>query len=93
MKANVEELDNLYSSLNIILMIKMRRMRWVRHIACVGEGRDACKVLVGKPEGWRPYGRPRRGLEDNMKMDSQEVGCGAWSGLIWLRMGTGGGPL
>jgi len=93
MKANAEELNDLYPSLNIILMIKLRRVRWVRHVARMRERRGACKGLVGKPEGRRPHGRPRRGWEDNIKMDSQGVGCGAWSGLIWLRIGTGGGVL
>jgi len=93
MKANVEELNELYSSPNIFLMIKLRRMRWVRHVAHMGERRGAYKVLVGKPEGRRPHVRPRRGWEDNIKVESREVGCGAWSGLMWLRIGTGGGLL
>jgi len=93
MIANVEELNDLCSSPNIILMIKLRRMRWARHVAHMGERRDAYKFLVGKPEGRRPHGRPRRGWEDNIKMESQEVGCGTWSGLIWLRIGTGGGVI
>jgi hypothetical protein len=50
-------------------------------------------VLVGKPEGKRPFGRPRRRREDSIKMDLQEVGCGAWTGSGWLRIGTGGGHL
>jgi hypothetical protein len=53
----------------------------------------AYRVLVGRPEGRRPLGRPRRRWEDNIKMDIQEVGWGAWIGLIWLRIGTGGGLL
>jgi hypothetical protein len=56
----------------------------------MGEGRVACRILVGRPEGKRPLGRPRRRWEDNIKMDLQEVG---WTGLIWLRIGTGGGLL
>jgi hypothetical protein len=59
----------------------------------MGEGRGAYRVLVGRPEGRRPIGRPRRRWEDNVKMDLQEVGWGAWSGLIWFRIGTGGGLL
>jgi hypothetical protein len=61
----------------------------------MGEGRGAYMVLVGRPEGRRPLGRPRRRWEDNIKMDLQEVGWGggAWTGLIWLRIGTGGGLL
>jgi hypothetical protein len=57
------------------------------------EGRGAYRVLVGRPEGRRPLGRPRRRWEDNIKMDLQEMGWGAWTGLIWLRIGTGGGLL
>jgi hypothetical protein len=59
----------------------------------MGEGRGAYRILVGRPEGRRPLGRPRRRWEDNIKMDLQEVGRGAWTGLIWLRIGTGGGLL
>jgi hypothetical protein len=59
----------------------------------MGEGRGAYRVLVGRPEGRRPLGRPRRRWEDNIKMDLQEVGWRAWTGLIWLRIGTGGGLL
>ena len=51
------------------------------------------RVLVGKPEGKRPLGRPRRRWEDNIRMDLQEVGVGYWTGLGWLRIGTGGGRL
>ena len=55
-----------------------------------GEGRDVYKVLVGKPEGKKPLGRPRRRWEDNIKMVLQEVGCGVWTGSSWIRIGTGG---
>jgi hypothetical protein len=58
-----------------------------------GERRGVYRVLVGKPEGKRPLVRLRRSWKDIIKMDLQEVGCGAWTGLIWLRMGTGGGLL
>jgi hypothetical protein len=64
-----EELHDLYSSPNIIRVIKSRRMRWARHVARMGEKRDAYGILVGRPEGRRPLGRPRRRWEDNMKMD------------------------
>jgi hypothetical protein len=57
----------------------------------MGEGRGAYRILVGRPEGRRPLGRPRRRWEDNIKMYLQEMGWGAWTGLIWLRIGTGGG--
>jgi hypothetical protein len=64
-------------------MIKSRRMRWVRHVARMKEGRSVHKVLVGKPERKRPLGRTTRRCEDNTKMDLQEVGrgCGDWMEL------------
>ena len=64
-------------------LIKSRRMRWAGHVARMGEERDAYRVLVGKPEGKRLLGRPRRKLVDNIRMDFQEVGCGYvdWIGL------------
>jgi len=58
-----------------------------------GESRGVYRVLVGKPEDKRPLGRSRRRWEDNIKMDLQKVGCGVWTGSIWLRIGTGGGLL
>jgi hypothetical protein len=64
-----EELNDLYSSPNIIRLIKTRRMIWAGHVARMGEGRGAYRVLVGRPEGRRPLGRPRRRWEDNIKMD------------------------
>jgi hypothetical protein len=88
-----EELNDLYSSPNIIRVIKSRRMRWAGHAARMDEGRGAHRILVGRPEGRRPLGRPRRRWEDNIKMDLQDVGWGTWTGLIWLRIGTGGGLL
>ena len=73
-----EELSDLYSLPNIVRVLKSRRMRRVGHVARMGEGRDVHKVLVGKPEGKRPLGRPRHRWEDNIKMDLEEVvgGCG-----------------
>ena len=59
----------------------------------MAENRVVYRVLVGKPDGKIRLGRPRRRLEDNIKMDLQEVGCGVWTGLSWLRIGTGGGHL
>jgi hypothetical protein len=88
-----EELNDLYSSPNIIWVIKSRIMRWAGHVAHMGEGRGAYRILVGRPEGRRPLERPRRRWEDNIKMDLQGVGWGLWTGLIWLRIGTGGGIL
>jgi hypothetical protein len=88
-----EELNDLYSSPNIIPVIKSRRMRWAGHVARMGEGRGAYRILVARPEGRRPLGRLWRRWEDNIKMDLEEVGWGAWTGLIWLRIGTVGGFL
>jgi hypothetical protein len=56
----------------------------------MGEGRGMYKVLVGKPGGKRTLERPRCRWEDNIKLDLQEVNVGVWTGLIWLRIGTGG---
>jgi len=92
-KLHTEELNDLYSSSNIVRVLKSRSMKWTGHIACIWERIGIYKVLVGKPEGKRPMGRPRRRWEDNIKMDLQGVGCGVWTGLIWLRTWTGGGHL
>jgi hypothetical protein len=73
-KLHNEELHNLYSSPNIIRIIKSRRMRWAVHVARMGEKRNVYRLLVGKPEGKRPLGRPRRRWMDNIKMDLSEVG-------------------
>jgi hypothetical protein len=70
------ELHNLYSSPDIIRQIKSRRMRWAGHLARMVEGRNVYRVLVGKPEGKRPLGRPRRRWEDGIKMDLREIGWG-----------------
>jgi hypothetical protein len=69
-KLHNEELHNLYSSPDIIRQVKSRRMRWEGHVARMGEERKVCKVLVGKPEGKRPLGRPRRRWEDGIKNGS-----------------------
>ena len=65
-------------------------MRWIGHVARMGERRGVYSVLVGKPEGKRPLGRPRRSWDDNIKM---EWGLESWTGLIWFKIGTGGGHL
>jgi hypothetical protein len=70
------ELHNLYSSPDTIRQIKSRRMRWAGHVARMGEGRKVYRVLVGKPEGKRQLGRPRRRWEDGIKMDLREIGWG-----------------
>jgi hypothetical protein len=62
-------------------MIKSRRMRWVGHVALMGEKRNAYKILVEKPEGKRSLGRPRRRWVDNIKMDVREIG---WDGMDWI---------
>jgi len=65
-------------------VIKSRRIRWVGHVARVGEEKGVYRVLLRKPEGERPLGRPRRRWVDNIRMDLQEVGCGYmdWIGLV-----------
>ena len=85
-----EELSNLYSLLNIVRAVKSRRMRWAEHVARMGEGRGVHRVLVGKPEGKKPLGRPRRRWEDNIKMGLQEVRGLVGTGWSWLRIGRGG---
>ena len=64
-------------------MIKFRRMRLAEHVARMGERRDVYSVLVGKPKGKRPLGRPKRRWEDNIKMDLQEMGCGS---MDWIEV-------
>jgi len=78
-----EALKDLISSLNIVWVIKTRRMRWGGHVAHMGQEKGVYRVLVGKPEGKRPLERPRRRWVDNIRMDLQEVGFGYmdWIGL------------
>jgi hypothetical protein len=78
-----EELHNLYSTPEIIRQVKSRRMRWAKYVAHMGEERKVYKVLVGKPEGKRPLGRPRRRWEDGNRMDLREIGLGA---VDWIRL-------
>jgi hypothetical protein len=78
-----EELNDLCSSPNIIRVIKSRRMRWAGHVARMGEKRGAYSILMGRPEGRRPLGRPRRRREDSIKMDLREAG---WVGMNWIEL-------
>ena len=81
-KLHNEELRYLYSLPNIMRVVKSRTMRWARHVARMEEGRGVHSVLMGKPEGKRPLGRPRRQWENNIMMDLQEVGGdGDWMEL------------
>jgi hypothetical protein len=83
------ELNDLYSSLNIFRVIKSRRMRWSENVARMGERRDVYRILVGKNEGKRPFGRPRRRREGNIKVD-----LGKWDvGHELHRSGSGSGPV
>jgi hypothetical protein len=73
-KLHNEELNDLYSLPNIVRVVKSRRMRWAGHVARTGKDRVVYRVLVGRPKGKRPLGRPRRRREDNIKMDLQAIG-------------------
>jgi hypothetical protein len=75
------KLHDLYCSPSIIRSIKSRKMRWVVHVARMGVKRNAYRILVGKPEGKRPLGSPRRRWEDNIRMDIREIG---WGGMDWI---------
>jgi hypothetical protein len=79
-KLHNEELQDLYSSPNIIRMIKSRRMRWAGHVARMGEKRNFYRLLVGKPEGNRPLGTPRHRWVDNIRMDLLDLG---WDDVDW----------
>jgi hypothetical protein len=74
-KLHNEELNNLYSSPNIVRVIKSRRMRWAGYVARMGQGRGVYRVLVGKPEGRRPLGRPKLRWEDNIRINLRQMGC------------------
>jgi len=82
-KLHNNELHSLYSLRNIVRVIKARKMRKVRHVAHMDEGRGIYRVLVGRPKGKRPLGRPRNRWEDNIKMDPGEMGIN-WANWIWL---------
>jgi hypothetical protein len=91
-KLHNEELHNLYSSPNITRMIKSRRMRWAGHVAPMGKTRNACRILVGNPEGKRPLGRLKFRWVDNIKICLRQNGV-VWTGSIWLGIGASGGLL
>jgi hypothetical protein len=82
-KLHNDELHDLYSLPNIVRVIKSRRMRWAGHVACMGEGRGVYRVLVGRPEGKRPLGRPRHRWEDNIKLDLREIGINR---VNWIQL-------
>jgi hypothetical protein len=82
-KFHNDELHNLYSSPNIVRVIKSRRMRWAGHVALMEEGRSVYRVLIGRPEGKRQLGKPRRRWEDNIKMDLREIGI---DGVNWIQL-------
>jgi hypothetical protein len=82
-KLHNEELNDLYSLSNIVRVVKSRRIRWAWYVARMGEEKCVHRVLVGKPEGKRTLGRPRRRCEDNIKLDVQEVGGG---GRDWVEL-------
>jgi hypothetical protein len=83
-KLHSEELHNLYSSSDIIRQLKSRRMRWAEHVARMGEEGRVYKVLVGKPEGKRPLGRPRSRWEEGVRIDLREIGLGG--GVDWIQL-------
>jgi hypothetical protein len=82
-KLHDDKLHSLYSSPNIVRVIKSKTTRWAGHVAGMGKGRGVYSVLVGRPDGKRPLGRPRRRWEDNMKLDLLEIGIG---GANWIQL-------
>jgi DNA transposition AAA+ family ATPase len=92
-KLRDEELNDLNSSPNTIVVIKSRRMRWAAHVARMGERTGVYRVLVGTPERKRPLGKPRRRWEDNIKWIFRKWDVRVWTGSSWLRIRTGGGHL
>jgi hypothetical protein len=89
-KLHNEELRDLYSPPSIIRIIKSRRMRWAGYVARMGENRNAYRLLVEKPEGKRPLRIPRRRWLDNIGWILERWDGVMWTGLVWLRIGTGG---
>jgi hypothetical protein len=82
-KLHNDELHDKYSSPNIVRVIKSRKMGWAGHVARMGEGRGVYRILVGRTEGKRPLGRPRRKWEDNIKMNLREIGI---DGANWIQL-------
>jgi hypothetical protein len=82
-KLHNDELHSLYSSSNIVMIIRSRRMRWAGHVARMGEGRGVYRVLVGRLEGMIPLGRLRCRWEDNIKLDLRKIGI---DGTNWIRL-------
>ena len=91
-KLHNEELNDLYCSPNIVRVIKSRRMSWAGHVARMGERRGVYRILVGKPDGKRPLGRPKRG-RIILRWTFRKWDVGVWTGSSWLRIGTGSGHL
>jgi hypothetical protein len=89
-KLHNKELHDLYSSPSIIRIIKSRRMGWARRVARMGYNRNAYRLVVGKPEGKSPLGRPKRRWMNNIRMDLGEVGWGDVDWIVWLTIETGG---
>jgi hypothetical protein len=92
-KLRNDELHELYSSPNMVRVIKARRLRWAGHVARMGDGRGVYRVLVGRLKGKRSLGRPRRRWEDNIKLDLRERGVDGRTGFSWLRIGSSAGLL
>jgi hypothetical protein len=82
-KLHNDELHSLYSSSNIVRVIRSKRLRWAGHVAYMGKGRNVYRVLVGRPESKRPQGIPRRRWEDNIKLDFREIGI---DGANWIQL-------
>jgi hypothetical protein len=82
-KLHNDEVHSLYSSPKVVRAIKSRRLRWAGHVARIGEGRGIYRVLVRRPEGKRPLGRPRRRWEDNIMLDLKEMGI---NGANWIQL-------
>jgi hypothetical protein len=92
-KLHNDELHSLYSSPNIVRVIKSRRIRWAGHVARMGERRGVYRVLVGRPKGKRPLGRPRRSWRIKLRWTLRRYGLMGETGFSWLRIGSSGGLL